>query len=169
MLSSHEKNFGILISIVLPGFIGLLGFADQSELIQIWIGQAGVEAPPTVGGFLLLTVASVFVGMVFSLMRWAVIDPIQHRTGICKPDWQLANLKDREQAFEILRSIHYQWFQFYSNSIVAILFFLIGRTTSVGFSFAEWFLGIVVAIVFFAGSRDTLRKYYERVDSLLST
>ena len=136
--------------------------------MRLWIGQAGSEAP-SIGGFLLLTVASVFAGMTVSTIRWTTIDRIHHKTGICPPNWKFSNLKSREQAFVLMIDIHYRYHQFYSNSIIAIPIFLVGRWNSRGFSILELTGGIVIIALFFAGSRDTLRKYYERVDSLLSS
>lgn len=168
MASNREKEFGLLISTILPGFITLLGYADLSPTIRLWVGQSGNDAP-SVGGFLLLTVASVFAGMTISSIRWATIDQLHHLTGICQPRWNFRNLKDREQAFGAMIDIHYRYYQFYSNSVIAIPVFLIGRWSARGFAFAEMLAGIVIVALFFAGSRDTLRKYYIRVESLLAS
>ena len=168
MSSNRERDFGLLISIVLPGFIALLGFAQTNDTIRSWIGHASSQWAPSIGGFLMITVASVFAGMSISTIRWATVDLIHSWTGIRQPAWKLANLKDREQAFEIFVNIHYRWYQFYANSIIAVLVFLLGRTTSNGLKASEWILGIALMVLFFFGSRDTLRKYYDRVESLLS-
>lgn len=121
------------------------------------------------GGFLLVTVASVFVGMTISTIRWATIDAVHSRTGIRQPRWNLRNLKDRAQAFEVLNQIHYRHYQFLANSMVAIVTFQIGRWSSRGFAFGEFVASVALIILFFFGSRDTLRKYFERVDDLLAS
>lgn len=168
MASNREKDFGLLISTVLPGFAALLGFADYSATLRLWIGLPGSDAP-SVGGFLLLTVASVFVGLTVGTVRWMTIDTIHHLTGVKKPEWQFSNLKNREHAFGVMIDIHYRYYLFYSNSIVAIPIFLVGRWVSRGFSFLELIAAVATMILFFAGSRDTLRKYYNRVESLLAS
>ena len=168
MPNNREKDFGLLISTVLPGFVSLLGFADYSETLRHWIGQTGGEAP-SVGGFLLLTVASVFAGLTIGTIRWVSIDRIHDRMGIRQPGWNFGNLKNREQAFGVMIDIHYRYYQFYSNSIIAIPIFLAGRWNSYGFSLIELLFGSLAIALFFAGSRDTLRKYYDRVDLLLAS
>ena len=167
MSTSREKDFGLLISFVLPGFILLLGLAHHSETLMTWLGKSG-EASPSVGGFLFLTVASVFAGMTVSTIRWAIVDAIHQRSGIKQPSWDFSRLAGREDSFEFLIAIHYRFYQFYSNSMIAIVVALVARWTSEGFLWIESACGLAVCILFFAGSRDTLRKYYHRVDRLLA-
>lgn len=167
MPSNREKDFGLLISIVLPGFVALLGLLEHSATLRLWMGQTASEAP-SVGGFLLLTVASIFVGMTVSTIRWAIIDSIHYHSGLKQPNWDFSKLNSREQGFVFMVDVHYRYYQFYSNSIVAIPVLLVGRWIAMGFSFAELIAGIAIAVLFFAGSRDTLRKYYERVELLLT-
>ena len=63
---------------------------------------------------------------------------------------------------------HYRYYQFYSNSLVAIACFMVGRWTVEGFSIIELIGWLAISGLFLAGSRDTLRKYYERVEALLA-
>lgn len=165
--SNREKDFGLLISTILPGFVALMGWVEHSPTLRLWLGQAGNEAP-SVGGFLLLTVACVMTGMIVTTIRWATIDWIHGRTGLKQPAWDFFQLKNREQSFMIMIDSHYRFYQFYANSIVAIPFLLIGRWSANGFSLLELTGGIAIAALFFAGSRDTLRKYYQRVEMLLA-
>lgn len=168
MQVGRSFEFGLLISIVIPGFIALIGFREHYVLIQSWNGQSEPTAP-TVGGFLFLTIASVFAGMMVSTIRWAVIDSLHHHTGLKQPRWKFNNLESRENAFAFMIDIHYRYYQFYGNSIVAILLLAIGRWSAVGFSWYEFFIRIGVFVLLFAGSRDSLWKYYDRVDALLSS
>lgn len=148
--------------------MALMGLADYSETLRIWLGQAGSEAP-SIGGFLLLTVVCVLAGMIVTTLRWAAIDRIHDRTGLKQPAWDFSQLKNREQGFAIMIDSHYRYYQFYANSIVAIPILLVGRWSANGFALLELAGGITIAVLFFAGSRDSLRKYYERVDLLLSS
>lgn len=145
-----------------------MGWTEHSSMLRLWLGQAGSESP-SVGGFLLLTVACVLVGMILTTLRWATIDWIHDRTGLKQPAWDFTQLKNREQGFAIMIDIHYRYYQFYANSIMAIPGLLIGRWTANGFALLELVGGIAIAVLFFAGSRDTLRKYYRRVDLLLAS
>lgn len=163
-----ERDFGLLISFVLPGFMVLLGLAEHSILLQQWIGTS-VPGSPTLGGFLYLTVASIFAGLVVSTIRWLTVDWLHHLTGLRQPDWNFTRLANREQGFGVLINIHYRYYQFYANSSVAVAVFLSARWTAVGFSGWEALVGVGLCLLFLAGSRDTLRKYYRRVDDLLST
>lgn len=164
---NHEKEFGILISLILPGFISLLGIAPYSATVQAWIGTSGPDAP-TIGGFLYVTVAAVFLGLLVSTIRWAIIDTIHHYTGIKPPGWDFSRLANREAGFTVLIDIHYRYYQFYGNSIIAILFLTSTRSLSQGFSVVEILAATLTCMLFFAGSRDTLRKYYRRADELLT-
>lgn len=163
----HETDFGLLISYILPGFIVLLGLAHHYPIVQTWIGHA-TENSPSLGGFLYLTVASIFVGLTISTLRWLVLDTIHYATGIKAPDWNFSKLAKRETSYQLLIDIHYRYYQFYGNSIFGILAFGFSRWTAVGWIWWEVVLAGVMIGIFFSGSRDTLRKYFVRVDQLLS-
>lgn len=165
---NHDRDFGLLISLLLPGFIVLLGMAHHSAMIQTWIGTSVPDAP-SLGGFLYLTVAAFFAGLVVSTFRWLLIDAIHSHTGLKQPQWNFAKLADRQEAFAMLIDAHYRYYQFYANSMVALVIFAICRWSVIGFSGWELAVGIVMEILFFSGSRDTLRKYYQRVDALLAS
>jgi hypothetical protein len=45
------------------------------------------ENPPTIAGFLYVTLASTAGGVVVSAIRWAIIDTIHHWTGVAAPNW----------------------------------------------------------------------------------
>ncbi len=165
---NHERDFGLLISLLIPGFIVLLGVAHHSEVVQAWIGGSVPDAP-SLGGFLYLTIAAVFAGLVVSTIRWATIDLLHHLSGLRMPAWNFSRLATRQAEFSLLVDAHYRYYQFYANSMIGILFFAVSRSIAVGFSIWELLAYTALEILFWAGSRDTLRKYYERVDALLST
>ena len=144
-----------------------MGLLDHSPTLRLWIGQAGRDAP-SLGGFLLITVASILIGMTVSVARWATIDTTHRYTGLRQSKLDFSKLQNREQGFEMMIDIHYRYYQFYSNSIIAIPLFLVGRWTANGFSMLELLGGTAISILFLAGSRDTLRKYNERVNLLFS-
>jgi len=74
-------------------------------------------------------------------------------------------------AYETLIEIHYRYYQWYSNMLIALLFLLISRvlTEGLGAILDGYSVGILILCgVFFAGSRDTiLKKYYDRGAKLL--
>jgi len=167
-ITSH--NFGLLIAFVLPGFLSLWGAAYLSPLLRSWLTGAGTVGP-TVGGFLYVTLASVGAGMAISTVRWALLDRLHHATGLPQPTWDFSRLQEHVSAYQLLHDIHYKFYQFNGNGLMALLFVWIARRISLGLFTARfgWFdVGMfVLALILFVGSRDTLTNYYQRVDDLL--
>lgn len=161
-----SANFGLLIAYVLPGFVLLTFLGRQSPAVGTWLEQ-GSEL--SVAGFLYTTVASVAVGMVLSAVRWLIVDSFHHATGITKRNWDFKHLQTNISAFKSLVESQYRYYQFYANSWMAlavIVLYRIGdRATPVGL--VDLIL-IAVMVVLFIASRDTLAKYYARVDDILS-
>ncbi len=164
------NDFGLLIAYVLPGFAALWGLTYITDALRPWLGHLPADAP-TVGGFLFVTVASIAAGLTVSTLRWLLVDSLHHRTGIRPPAWDFSNLEQSAAAFGVLVEIHYRYYQFYANMLVAIAFVFLARRLSLGFFAAPVGLPdlglLVVGAVFFLGSRDTLRKYYTRTGQLL--
>lgn len=163
-------NFGLLVAYVVPGFIILVGLSFDFDPVAGWLIGAG-KAGPTVGSFLYVALASVAAGMTASALRWALFDTIHRRTGLPEPDLDESRLPDRLMAFDYIVQHHYRYYQFYSNTCVAILF-----------AYACWRLApdhprpgwpevtvLLLVPVLFAGSRDALRKYYAGGRLLLGT
>lgn len=169
MKDLSEKNFGLLIAYVVPGAIVLIGLGAFSPTVQAWLINPS-EATPTIGGFLFVTLASVAAGMTASAVRWATIDRLHHWTGIEKPAWDDSKLPERLEAFEALVEAHYRYYQFHSNTLVAMLFSYAAWRPSLGGRPVASDVGIVfLSAIFFAVSRDNLRRYYGRAVVLLGT
>ena len=94
MSDLSEKNFGLVIAYVVPGFVALWGVAYLSPTVASWIA-ASQSAAPTVAGFLYATLASLAAGLTVSAVRWALIDTLHHATGVMRPSWEFANLDER--------------------------------------------------------------------------
>ena len=171
MKQVSSGNFGLLIAFVLPGFIVLWGVSYFSATVRLWLSGAGTT--PTVGGFLFVTLASVAAGVTVSTVRWLVIDTIHHWTGIRQPSWDFARLQENVGAYNVLNDIHYKFYQFHANGLIALFIVYVARRTHYGIFTAPvgWFdLGFAfLSLVLFVGSRDLLRKYYARVSQLLGT
>lgn len=164
------RNFGLVIAYLVPGFIVVLGTTFFSPLVRGWLmSDAGTQ--PTVGGFLFITLASVAAGMVASAVRWAVVDSLHHATGVKEPRWDFRELQENLSAYTLLVEFHYRYYQFYSNTLIAIALAYGShilaecgwcggpRWVDLGF--------VIVEAVLFAASRDTLRKYYARASQTL--
>ncbi|MBI5757306.1 MAG: hypothetical protein HZA46_02165 [Planctomycetales bacterium] len=165
-----SDTFGPLVAYLAPGATVLLGVSQFSPLVRSWFLTVP-DGAPTIGGFLYLTVASMAVGMTVSAVRWIIVDTIHSITGLKLPPLDFSRLDKNVAAFGLLIDIHYRHFLFYSNSFVATAIAYgcyrvkHGWTTGV-----DWLdLGfIVLEVVFFAASRNTLARYYSRSQALLS-
>jgi len=172
MNTLSNENFGLVIAYVLPGFVALWGVSFFSPTVESWI-TVSQQGAPTVAGFMYVTLASIGTGLPVSGVRWAIIDSIHHLTGLTRPAWKFVNLDDKLQGFITLNEAHYRYYQFYANMFVAV-----------GFTYTAWLVWngkglqaagwanlhfVVMEIVLFVNSRDTLAKYYSRVAQLLGT
>jgi hypothetical protein len=160
------NNFGLLIAFVLPGFVLLWGMAPYSSTVREWLGQA-TSNTPTVGGFLYITMASVGVGQLVSTLRWLLIDSLHHGTGVDKPNIDFSRLKDSVEAFDRLIEIHYRYYQWHANTLIASTIAAVLNWSANGFRCHEFCLLLVIDVLLYLGSRDTLQKYYRRVEDLL--
>jgi hypothetical protein len=172
MTEVSGKNFGFLIAYILPGFISLWGISYFSPTVRAWlVSSSSATSAATVGGFLYITLASVGAGLTVSTVRWAFIDRLHALTGIRRPRWNDAMLQDRLAAFEALVENHYRYYQFYSNMLVALLLVVAARLLHSSRSINELnppdCVILAVAVLYWAGSRDTLRRYFARTVELL--
>lgn len=170
--SLSTQNFGLVIAYLLPGFVALWGVSYFSPTVDAWI-SASQQNAPTVAGFMYVTLASLAAGVTVSAVRWAIIDQLHHFTGIRPPPWKFGNLEGKLQGYITLIENHYRYYQFYSNMFVAAAFSFVAKAISGGLrpSITPWatIAFLALELVFFAGSRDTLRKYYARTQQLLSS
>ena len=166
-----SSNFGLLIAFLLPGFTVLWGASYFSETVRHWLFGSGTT--PTVGGFMYVTLASVAAGVTVSTVRWAVIDTIHRWTGLPQPPWDFSRLQENVAAYNVLNEIHYKYYQFHANLLVALFLVYMARRIHLGFfaaPFGRFDLGfLLLSVILFVGSRDTLRKYYARVAETLGT
>ena len=120
-----------------------------------------------------VTLASVAVGVTVSTVRWAVLDTIHHWTGIRQPAWDFSRLQANLAAYNVLNDIHYKYYLFHGNHLIALVFLYAARRIHLGFFTAPlgWFdVGyLFLAVLLYLGSRDCLSKYtIGRVSQLLN-
>ena len=172
MREISSNNFGLLIAFVLPGFTALWGASYLSPELHSWLVGADASGP-TVGGFLYVTLASVACGLTVSTVRWATIDRIHHYTGLSRPRWDFSRLQEHFAAYKMLHEFHYQFYQFNSNALISLLFVFVARRIHLGLWTAAfgWFDSslLLLAVILYIGSRDTLRNYHLRVSDLLGS
>jgi hypothetical protein len=157
------SNFGLLIAYVLPGFTAFQGLPLLSHASTSW-GTGALDQSPSVASFLSGTIEALAMGLIVSTVRWLLIDALHHRTGIHPPAWDFARLEKNVGAFEYLVQVHYRYYKFYANMVVALAWaFAAG-------GYAQGWRGLVYGLLaglFLIASRDALRKYYERAGQLL--
>ena len=160
-----DRSFGLLIAYIIPGFTVILLWGEKIPIVAGWL-SSGASAPPTVGGFLTITVASVLVGLILSTLRWAIVDSVHHHSGIMPPTWEDPGDPSRLALYQLVVEFHYRFYQFYGSMWLVLLFLAItppGESALGDLSGAEARLvSFFLALLFFAASRDTLQKCYLR-------
>jgi len=170
MSTLSNQNFGLIIAYLLPGFAALWGVSYFSPTVESWI-NASQQGSPTVAGFMYVTLASLAAGVTVSAVRWALVDHLHHATGIVPPAWKFAHLEKKLQGYLTLIENHYRYYQFYANMFIAAAFAFSAKLLADGpgpHPVAVTCGFLVLEMVLFAGSRDTLHKYYSRTQQLLN-
>ncbi|MCA9070654.1 MAG: hypothetical protein KDA84_17105 [Planctomycetaceae bacterium] len=78
-------------------------------------------------------------------------------------------MADRVGAFSMLVEIHYRYYLWHANTLVALVFAWSCRGAAGGLFHNPWvdFGFLILVVPLFVGSRDNLRKYYQRSSRLL--
>lgn len=164
------KNFGYIIAFLIPGFIGLWGLSYLSPLVGSWFSTA-TNASPTVGGFLYATIGSITIGLILHTLRWIILDKIHHITGIPESPLDYSKLKTFRKEYDYINEQHGRYYQFYGNTIFAIILaytlYLISHQIMPWRVWAKTLVVLFVLVVLYIGSRDTLKKVYERTAALM--
>ena len=114
--------------------------------------------------------SAVAVGMISSCIRWLLIDHLLHMTGVRPPTWNPSQLEGHLASFTYLVESHYRYYQFYGNTIVAVVWtYMLTRSLGTLEVFGIGTdVGVVVrCAILFAGARDALAKYYARTKLLV--
>lgn len=170
MQSVTNDTFGPLVAYLIPGATALLGLSPFLPPVQVWFAGTPGSAP-TIGGFLYLTVASLALGMILNAVRWVVLDSLHARTGLPSPPADFSRLGANVEAMRLLIEIHYKHYQFHANMFIATGVAWCAYRTAAGWTTPTGpidLAALVLAPIFFATSRDTLRKYHERTNQLLA-
>ncbi|MBX3412579.1 MAG: hypothetical protein KF708_07820 [Pirellulales bacterium] len=167
MHDSLERNFGLVVAYVVPGFVCLAGASRYSEPVATWM-SVDPTSSPTVGGFLYVVVASLAAGLVVNAFRWVMLDSLLHLTGLVPPRLNFAHLQRHLEAFQLAVDHNYRYYQFYGCMVLASAFYSLADQWSHGMwspcTLCGW---TVVELILLATSRDCLRRYYERTGQML--
>ena len=167
-MNSASNHFGLMVAYLLPGFIGLAGIVPFAPMVAAWLQPLDQQA--SLGPPVYAVLAATTVGMILSCFRWVLIDHVHQWTGVRPPVWDDRLLEDRVDAFNYLVDNHYRYYQFFANTLIAVLVaYSVNRfmNTLPLFGFASDVVVCVLCAALFAGSRDSLAKYYARTSQLM--
>jgi len=168
-MDTSSRQFGLLVAYLLPGFIALAGIARLVPAVARWLQPTTDQGSVGLGPPVYAVLAATALGMVLSCFRWLLIDHVHEWTGVRAPRWDVDRLEARLDAFNALVEYHYRYYQFYANTLIAViwtyLLYRLSRASSLGF--ASDIGALMLCAALFAGSRDALTKYFARTDQLI--
>lgn len=159
---SSLNNFGLVIAYVLPGFTALQGFPLLAPTSTAW-GTGGDPNPPLTA-FFSGTVMALAAGLTVSAVRWLIVDRVHQWTGLRLPVRDFSRLDKSVAALEYLDLVHYRYYKFYANMVVALVWVYATRDYRLGWESWPYF---PLVMLFFFASRDALAKFYARSGQLL--
>jgi ABC-type long-subunit fatty acid transport system fused permease/ATPase subunit len=166
-----DKNFGVIIAFLLPGFILLWGLSFSSDAVSSWLAVSSADKSASVGDFLYSTLASLALGLIISAARWLLVDHVLGWMGVKDPGLNFRNLKEKDVASAFSGAIenHYRYYQYYANTLVAIIGAFSAYVGAAHHTvvWKAWVGAIAIVAILFLGSRDALTKYYDRAAEIL--
>ena len=174
-----DKNFGVLIAFLLPGFMLIWSLSFSWPEIGLWLKSSDSDSP-TVGNFLYATLASLAIGLLISAIRWFFVDHllsfcggrVNALSGLRRPYLNLSSLSNKDvlAAYNGAVENHYRYYQYYSNSLVAgiIGFGSYAFVRSALLSRLSILAGFV-SLILLCASGDSLSRYYRAASQILNT
>ena len=174
------RLFGLVIAFLSPGMIGLYAASLHVPTLQSWFDAAG-RGQTTIGGFLSMVITSSGAGAFLSGMRWYLIEErIKHAASV-PTEHETANRRNTgtELAYQNIRGQHYDFYLFYSNTLVALAVLWLSWLPSqllalpAGISWTTVKPILVTALaaatgwVLFASATDAYDRYREKRADLL--
>lgn len=162
------RQFGLVIAYLLPGFIGLAGLAPWLPMVNLWL-QPIEDGAWGIGPPVYALLAAMTVGMIISCVRWLIIDHLLERTGVPKAVQAYEQLPHKLHAYDYLIEVHYRYYQFHSNALVAIVWaYLANRIAGTHLSLGTDLGVAILCAILFAGARDTLAKHRRKLSHVLN-
>jgi hypothetical protein len=173
MKDISDKNFGVIIAFLIPGFMLLWGLSFSSNTISVWLVKSSATDAPTVGGFLYAILASLALGLLISAIRWLLVDHfLYYFTCLKRTEIDFSKLKDKDafKAFQGVVENHYRYYQYYSNTLVAVgVSFLAYLWKGQNLPSKPVIFGVILAcLTLLLASRDCLKNYHERAAKIAS-
>jgi hypothetical protein len=135
-----------------------------------WLRPANV-GDVGIGPTIYALMAATAVGMVLSCLRWILVDHVLEWTGIQASNFDFRQFGNHLEAFDYLSENHYRFYQFYGNTLTAILCtYPMDRLlrTSPFWGTGTDLAALCLCLVLFLGSQDALSKYRVRVGQLMA-
>lgn len=166
-------DLGVVIAFVAPGFVAFLALSYHMPTARAWLDAASVS-DQGVGVFLFVLLASLSIGLVVSGVRALVIDNVLRWRALGRfvvPTYTVDWRQIDEQKLTVLitvRDAYYRFYQFYANTLVALLFWTFSRVYVDGPSlpWPMWILVLAVLGTLLSSARDALSSYANAVNDL---
>jgi hypothetical protein len=150
------RYFGLVIGIVIPGFVGMYAVSFFVPPVAVWLGVVASQ-DTSVGGFLFALLASIGMGLFIGGLRAFVMD----RQFVTRPSLDVSkrNSEPVEAAYGNIKADHYPYYQFYSGMVFAL-----------GFLYLSWLstwpstTRVVVVTLLLAAAEGIL--YWSAVDAM---
>jgi hypothetical protein len=174
-LKPSSLDFGVVIAFVAPGFVAFKAASYHMPTARAWMDAAS-NKEQSVGVFLFVLLASLSMGLVVSGVRALAIDNLLRSPRILGRfvvpqitfDW--AQVDDKKLSILLtLRDSYFRHYQFYSNTLVALVFWTFSRAFATGPSlpWQQWALIGTGIIALLLSARDSFLRYSDSVNRAL--
>lgn len=170
------EAFGYVVAYLCPGFIGLWTISRFVDTLGNWLSDAAAHST-SFGGFLLLVLASLSLGVFISGVRVLVFENLVFKAERFK-DCEMPSVDVRRRtsgAFESvyldLRESYFRFWQFYSHTLVVLPFavgaWLWKEWPGPGWAALTVLAATVVGYVLFRNALFSRRRYCVKIAQLL--
>ncbi len=166
-------DFSLVIAFLLPGFVSLYALSVVSPRISaLMAALTGKEG--SLGTSLAVLLAALAAGVMMSGVRALLIDPLQHWTGVTKPELKYRALTDAAVlgAFKEAVANVYRFSQFHGNMFVALLLLTVLKfgpePSSIRTQPVLFALSVSGAVILFFSHRRSLSDTYSRLTDILT-
>jgi len=174
MTDSTTKTFGYIIAFLFPGLMLMGAFSMVDPRIAAMTHEAGAAKEMTVGSFLYLSTAALGLGVFVAGVRQIAWDDlilcylVRKDVGP-RPVWNEKDLRDPGvlAAIESSTENFYRFYQFYSNTSVALLIAaLIVTYWGSGIPIGVMAAGLMAEIVLFRNAIHSITRHRQRQSNL---
>lgn len=168
---------GFVIAFVAPGFVAFLALSYHLPAAGAWMDAAS-KAEQGVGVFLFVLLASLAMGLIVSGVRALTIDNIlccqwlPRRFIVRRPviRWDKVDSETLPIVLTV-RDALYRHYQFYSNTLVALIFWTLSHATAevASLSYGQMVVIIIALIALLFSARDSLLRYTNAVNQMFQS